>query len=48
MKKISIVLALVMLAAAGAFADFAVGLNGALYMDDAELESATGRTIADV
>jgi hypothetical protein len=44
-KRILIVLALVLLAAGGAFADFAVGLNGALYMDDAELEAATGRSI---
>jgi hypothetical protein len=44
-KKILIVLALVLLAAGGAFADFAVGLNGAWYISDAELQTATGRSV---
>jgi hypothetical protein len=44
-KKILIVLVLSLLAAGGAFADFALGLNTALYMDDAELQAATGRSI---
>jgi len=47
MKKIMIVLVLCLLGAAGAFADFALGLNGALYMDDSQLEAATGRSIAE-
>jgi hypothetical protein len=40
-----VVLVLCVLGAAGAFADLALGLNGALYMDDAALEAATGRSI---
>jgi hypothetical protein len=47
MKKMPVVLVLCLLGAAGAFADVALGLNGALYMDDAELEAATGRSIAE-
>jgi hypothetical protein len=47
MKKMPVVLVLCLLGAAGAFADVALGLNGALYMDDAELEAATGRSVAD-
>jgi hypothetical protein len=47
MKKILIVSVLCLLGAAGAFADLALGLNGALYMDDAELEAATGRSIGE-
>jgi hypothetical protein len=47
MKKLLAVAMLCLLGAAGAFADFALGLNGALYMDDAELEAATGRSVAD-
>jgi hypothetical protein len=46
-KKIFVVLVLATLAAAGAFADLALGLNGALYMDDAALEAATGRSVAE-
>jgi hypothetical protein len=45
MKKTLLVLVLCLLAAGGAFADFALGWNGALYMDDADLEAATGRSI---
>jgi len=47
MKKILVVSVLCLLGAAGAFADLALGLNGALYMDDAQLEAATGRSIAE-
>jgi hypothetical protein len=47
MKKILVVLALCVLGAAGAFAELALGLNGALYMDDAALETATGRSVAE-
>jgi hypothetical protein len=47
MKKIIVVVVLATLAAAGAFADLALGLNGALYMDDAALEAATGRSVAE-
>lgn len=46
-KRIVLVLVLAVLAAAGAFADLALGLNGALYMDDAQLEAATGRSVLD-
>ena len=46
MKKILVVLVLCVLGAAGAFADLALGLNGALYMADEELAAATGRSIA--
>jgi hypothetical protein len=46
-KKLMIVLVLGLLGAAGAFADLALGINGALYMDDAELEAATGRSIGE-
>jgi hypothetical protein len=34
MKKATIILVLCLLGAAGVFADFALGLNGALYLDD--------------
>ena len=34
MKKILVVSVLCLLGAAGAFADLALGINGALYMDD--------------
>jgi hypothetical protein len=44
-KKIMAVLVLALLAATGAFADFALGLNGALYMGSEELQDATGRSI---
>ncbi len=47
MKKTMLVLVLCLLGAAGAFADWALGLNGALYMDDAEWHAATGRSIAE-
>ena len=47
MKKILVVSVLCLLGAAGAFADLALGMNGALYMDDAELEAATGRSIGE-
>jgi hypothetical protein len=47
MKKTIIVLALCLLAVGGAFADFALGLTGALYMDDAQWHAATGRSIAE-
>ena len=47
MKKILVVLALCVLGAAGAFAELALGLNGALYMDDAELEAASGPSVAE-
>jgi hypothetical protein len=47
MKKILVVLALCVLGAAGAFAELALGLNGALYMDDAELEAANGPSVAE-
>jgi hypothetical protein len=40
MKKTTIVLVLCLLGAAGAFADFALGLNGALYLDNPELYTA--------
>ncbi len=46
MKKMTIaVLVLALLAASGAFADFAIGVNGALYLSDAELQEATGRSV---
>lgn len=47
MKKITIALLVMVLAAAGAFADLALGVNGALYMDDAELEAAGYRGVAE-
>jgi len=47
MKKTTLVLVLCLLGAAGAFADFALGLNGALYMDDAQLEAAGYRSVAE-
>src|SRR4030042_1222465 len=47
MKKTLLVLVLCLLGAAGAFADLALGINGALYMDDAELEAADGPSIAE-
>jgi hypothetical protein len=47
MKKTLVVLALCLLGAAGAFADLALGINGALYMDDVELEAADGPSIAE-
>ncbi len=40
MKKTIMVLALCLLGAAGAFADFALGLNGALYLDNPALYTA--------
>ncbi len=46
-KKLMIALVLCLLGGAGAFADLALGINGALYMDDAELEAATGRSIRE-
>ena len=47
MKKILVVAVLCLLGATGAFADWALGINGALYMDDAELEAANGPSIGD-
>ena len=43
MRKTIIILAVLGLLAAGsAFADFSLGLNGALYMDNGALQEATG------
>jgi hypothetical protein len=47
MKKILIALVLALLAAGGAFADFAIGVNGALYMGSEELQAATGQSIGE-
>ena len=47
MKKILVVAVLCLLGATGAFADWALGINGALYLDDAEWQAATGRSIAE-
>jgi len=47
MKKILVVLALCVLGAAGAFAELALGLNGALYMSDADVQAATGQSIGE-
>jgi hypothetical protein len=47
MKKILVVSVLCLLGAAGAFADLALGINGALYMDDADLEAAGYRSVAE-
>jgi hypothetical protein len=46
-KRTWLVLVLMVAAAAGAFADFGLGLIGSLYMDDVEWEAASGRSIAD-
>lgn len=46
-KTISLVLGLVLLAAAGAFADFSVGLNGSLYMSEEALDGSSPSSIAD-
>jgi hypothetical protein len=45
-KLIGIILGLLLLTAA-AFADLSIGLNGALYMDDGDLEAATGVSVAE-
>jgi hypothetical protein len=45
-KTLALVLILTIVAAAGAFADFGLGLVGALYMDDSEWEEASGHSIA--
>jgi hypothetical protein len=45
-KTILIVLILSLAVAAGAFADWGVGVIGSLYMDDAEWAAATGHSVA--
>jgi hypothetical protein len=46
-KTIVVVLILAVVAAAGAFADFGLGLIGSLYMDKAEFADATYGSVAD-
>jgi len=47
MKKILVVAVLCLLGATGAFADWALGINGALYMSDADVQAATGQSIGE-
>lgn len=47
MKKIAIVALLGVFIATGAFAELAIGVNGALYMDDSELNDSSYGSVAD-
>jgi len=47
MKKIAILMVLGVFIVTGAFAELAIGVNGALYMDDSELDTATYDSLAD-
>ncbi len=45
-KTVIILMVLGLVAAAGAFADLSLGLNGAVYMDDAALQNTTGVSLS--